>query len=180
MPQLWRSLPLGTLSSGTFKPTNYEAGVMYGLRLLLWHPGTSCLALSTFNGTIPNGTWKLFVFDDAGGDIGAYALGWCLTLTTGSVPTTTTTIASSLNPSFIGNNVTFTATVTSSGSPVNTGNVVFTEGLTTLAGPAYSWSMEAGRPHLVLQRLRKAGMRSPLLTRAMQVFQAVQVRLHKS
>lgn len=35
-----------------------------------------------FNGTDPNGTWQLFVFDDAGGDRGDIAEGWDLTITT--------------------------------------------------------------------------------------------------
>ncbi|HMN91366.1 MAG TPA: DUF4082 domain-containing protein, partial [Saprospiraceae bacterium] len=46
---------------------------------------------------------------------------------------TITIIASSLNPSFTGNNVTFTATVTSSGNPVTLGTVTFSEGATVLA-----------------------------------------------
>ena len=37
-------------------------------------------ALSDFNGTNPNGTWQLFVVDDAGGDLGSIAGGWSLTL----------------------------------------------------------------------------------------------------
>jgi heat shock protein HslJ len=45
---------------------------------------------------------------------------------------TTTSISSSLNPSFTGNNVTFTAAVISSGSPVTQGTVTFKEGATTL------------------------------------------------
>jgi hypothetical protein len=35
-------------------------------------------ALSIFNGTDPNGTWSLFVFDDSGGDEGAISGGWSL------------------------------------------------------------------------------------------------------
>ena len=45
---------------------------------------------------------------------------------------TSTAVTSSLNPSTTGANVTFTATVTSGGSPVTAGTVTFTEGTTTL------------------------------------------------
>lgn len=38
--------------------------------------------LSVFDGTNPNGTWSLFVFDDAVADSGTIAGGWFLTITT--------------------------------------------------------------------------------------------------
>jgi subtilisin-like proprotein convertase family protein len=37
---------------------------------------------SIFNNTNPNGVWSLYIIDDAGGDSGAIAGGWCLTFTT--------------------------------------------------------------------------------------------------
>jgi hypothetical protein len=37
-------------------------------------------ALSIFDGTDPNGTWSLFVFDDSGGDEGAISGGWSLAI----------------------------------------------------------------------------------------------------
>src|SRR5262245_57294119 len=46
---------------------------------------------------------------------------------------TTTTVSSSLNPSNFGQQVTFTATVTASGSPVTTGTVSFNDGATVVA-----------------------------------------------
>src|SRR5581483_6320939 len=45
---------------------------------------------------------------------------------------TTTTLVSSVNPSTFGQSVTFTATVTSSGSGTPTGTVTFMDGATTL------------------------------------------------
>lgn len=39
-------------------------------------------ALSVFNGTKANGTWSLYVFDDAGGDFGNISGGWSLDLKT--------------------------------------------------------------------------------------------------
>ena len=41
--------------------------------------------LSFFNGTSPNGTWSLYVFDDLGGDIGSIDGGWDLTITDGAI-----------------------------------------------------------------------------------------------
>ncbi|HET9648625.1 MAG TPA: Ig-like domain-containing protein, partial [Microlunatus sp.] len=38
-------------------------------------------ALATFNGGSANGTWSLWVMDDASGDAGSIAGGWCLTVT---------------------------------------------------------------------------------------------------
>ncbi|MBM3793077.1 MAG: PEP-CTERM sorting domain-containing protein [Acidobacteria bacterium] len=38
-------------------------------------------AFSTFNGTNPNGTWSLFIGDDAGSDVGSLA-SWSLDITT--------------------------------------------------------------------------------------------------
>jgi hypothetical protein len=53
-----------------------------------------------------------------------------VTQTVTAVATTTTTVISSNNPSVLGANVTFTATVTSSGSPA--GTVSFFDGVTLL------------------------------------------------
>ena len=52
--------------------------------------------LSLFNGTNANGTWSLYVLDDAGGDIGSISGGWDLTITddeiTGVIPEPTTAL----------------------------------------------------------------------------------------
>lgn len=37
---------------------------------------------SVFNNTSPNGVWSLYIIDDAGGDSGTIAGGWCLNFTT--------------------------------------------------------------------------------------------------
>ena len=89
---------------------------------------------AAFSGTDPNGTWSLYIVDDATGDVGSISGGWSLTITTEEAAVATSTaVTSSPNPSLTGANVTFTATVTSGGSPVTTGTVTFTEGTTTLA-----------------------------------------------
>jgi subtilisin-like proprotein convertase family protein len=57
----------GPLVSGTFKPTNIGAGDVFP------DPAPApadTSALSVFNGTNPNGVWRLYVVDDFGGDTG--------------------------------------------------------------------------------------------------------------
>jgi subtilisin-like proprotein convertase family protein len=66
------------LSSGTYQPTNK----LVGEDPFDGAPSPSgAVALSTFNGGKPNGTWLLYVFDDQGGSSGAFAGGWDLTIT---------------------------------------------------------------------------------------------------
>jgi subtilisin-like proprotein convertase family protein len=57
----------GLLVAGTFKPTNSGTGDAFPGPAPA-SAGTS--ALSVFDGTNPNGTWRLFVVDDATGDMG--------------------------------------------------------------------------------------------------------------
>jgi hypothetical protein len=64
--------------SGTFRPTSL--GAFTGPAPA--PPGPYGAALSIFNGTVPNGQWRLFVFDDAAGDTGAIVGGWSLDVTT--------------------------------------------------------------------------------------------------
>ena len=45
-------------------------------------PPPHAAALSAFDGTDPNGTWSLFVFDDGAGDQGAFSGGWSLEIST--------------------------------------------------------------------------------------------------
>jgi uncharacterized repeat protein (TIGR01451 family) len=135
----------GTIISGTYKPTNHGvgdswpgAGAPAALGRSLPPPavpygdpapaGTATLA-GAFNGADPNGAWRLYVFDDVLGG-GAGTIGsWSLVFTTVSAAATSTAIVSSNNPSFTtapNDQVTFTATVTSGGSPVTEGTVTFT------------------------------------------------------
>ncbi|MBI2822046.1 MAG: M36 family metallopeptidase, partial [Acidobacteria bacterium] len=73
----------GTLTSGTYKPTNISSGAADS------YPspaptGPYGSALSVFNGTDPAGTWKLFVVDDTSGDAGSFSGGWSIGNTTGT------------------------------------------------------------------------------------------------
>lgn len=54
----------GQIVSGTFKSTNYEMDTNLPNPAPPQPYGTT---LSVFDGLNPNGTWRLFVFDDAGG-----------------------------------------------------------------------------------------------------------------
>ena len=67
--------------SGTYRPTNHGTGDTFpgpapaGPYLTAAPAGTDSLT-SAFGGLNPNGTWRLFVVDDVGGDVGAIAGGW--------------------------------------------------------------------------------------------------------
>jgi Ca2+-binding RTX toxin-like protein len=70
-------LPTGQIASGTYRPTNYAGFVDT-------FPGPAPAppfgsTLGVFTGTDPNGTWSLWVQDNAGIDVGALS-GWTLTL----------------------------------------------------------------------------------------------------
>lgn len=119
------------LVSGTFRPTDLDTE---GTDAAFPAPApaiSGSTTLASFNGGNANGVWSLWVVDDASGDTGSIGGGWCLTVAT--VSATTTALTSSVNPSAFGGAVTFTATVTSGGSPVTGGTVSFADGATPLA-----------------------------------------------
>ncbi|MBP7867716.1 MAG: S8 family serine peptidase, partial [Acidobacteria bacterium] len=64
-----------TIVSGTYRPTN--SGAADGMPAPA-PPEPYSSALSAFSGTNPNGTWSLYVYDDAGGDVGNVSGGWSL------------------------------------------------------------------------------------------------------
>lgn len=116
----------GLLTSGTWRPTDYEADAS------LPEPapaGPYASALAAFRGTDPNGTWQLYVADDyPSDDGGALTGGWSLTVFT-------TNRVCCLNPAFVdlevsqtdtpdpvalSNLVTYTITVTNQGPAVAT------------------------------------------------------------
>jgi subtilisin-like proprotein convertase family protein len=70
------SLPGGTIVSGTYKPTNITAGDTFAAPAPAPLGGS---ALSVFNATNPNGTWNLWVVDDATGDVGSIN-SWCVNI----------------------------------------------------------------------------------------------------
>ena len=120
------------LVTGTYRPTNLGAATDSWPAPAPAPSGATTLA--TFTNTDPNGVWSLFVVDDEGVDVGTIAGGWCLTVFSdvATAETTATAVTSSPNPSVAGEDVTFTANVTSGGNPVTAGSVTFSEGTTTL------------------------------------------------
>ncbi|MDP4157384.1 MAG: hypothetical protein Q8929_17280 [Bacillota bacterium] len=84
-----QSLPnKGKIRSGNFKPTHYR-GELEPFPVPAPKP-SAATKLSTFKGTDPNGTWKLFIFDryHGGGhhhhkfSKGSISCGWALTIST--------------------------------------------------------------------------------------------------
>jgi hypothetical protein len=77
----------GTPVSGTFRPTNYGTGDLFPVPAPIAPyqfaatAGTATFA-SVFNGQNPNGTWSLYVVDDAGIDAGNISGGWTIEITT--------------------------------------------------------------------------------------------------
>jgi subtilisin-like proprotein convertase family protein len=77
----------GTPVSGTFRPTNYGTGDTFPAPAPVapyQTPATAGAATfgSVFGGGNPNGTWSLYIVDDAGIDAGSLAGGWDLIITT--------------------------------------------------------------------------------------------------
>ncbi len=75
------SLPLSetALVPGTYHPTTATAFSFYLPNLVAPAPaGPYGSALAVFNGTNPNGEWKLWIEDPAGGDTGSLTGGWSL------------------------------------------------------------------------------------------------------
>ncbi|HUR77271.1 MAG TPA: Ig-like domain repeat protein [Acidimicrobiales bacterium] len=123
----------GPNSSVTYRPQDYDPGGAVDTFPAPAPGPSTATALAAFDGTNPNGTWSLYLVDDAcdaGGSIGG---GWTLNITTSAGAGTTTVVGSAPNPSTTGQSVTLTATVTSSATPVTSGTVTFSEGATTLA-----------------------------------------------
>jgi hypothetical protein len=74
------------ISSGTFKPSNYGSGSDTFNSPAPASPYSS--TLSVFNNTSPNGTWSLYVMDDASGSGGNFSGGWSLTFVLNNTPPT--------------------------------------------------------------------------------------------
>jgi hypothetical protein len=63
---------------GRFRPANYEGADFFPAPAPPSpNPGSN---LSGFDGRNPNGTWRIFVRDDAGTDVGRFAGGWTITI----------------------------------------------------------------------------------------------------
>ncbi|HEY6167374.1 MAG TPA: PKD domain-containing protein, partial [Verrucomicrobiae bacterium] len=124
-----------TITSGTYKPTDYEAGETFPAPAPSG-PYETTLS-NAFNGTIANGVWSLYIVDDTGGDSGTLNNGWSLTITAISPPICcgTDSLANlavgktaSAAAITIGSNVTYTINVTNLG-PNTASDVVLVDPL---------------------------------------------------
>lgn len=61
--------------SGTYSPTNYGSGDTFNAPAPAGPYGST---LNSLLGSNPNGQWRLFVLDDANGDVGEFSGGWCI------------------------------------------------------------------------------------------------------
>lgn len=66
------------MTSGTFRPANYAGPDLFPAPAPV--PNAN-VALSSFNDLKPEGTWRLFIHDDAGASIGELSNGWQLQIT---------------------------------------------------------------------------------------------------
>lgn len=85
----------GQLTTGTFQPTNIGTGDTFPSA-----PSSGVPFFSVFNGTNPNGLWRLYIVDDATVDSGTMSGGWELTITTNCVPTPTATATATATATF--------------------------------------------------------------------------------
>lgn len=75
------------VAPGAYKPTNLNTGDFFpspapGTPYETPAPAGSATFGSAFNGFDPNGTWSLYIYDDAGGGSGDLNNGWCMDITT--------------------------------------------------------------------------------------------------
>src|SRR3984957_9047765 len=133
-----------TQTTYTYKPSSFESGNLLGT-----YPGATAAAINragpcfqttlntlneVFDGVTAAGEWDLYVDNNGIADVSITS--WSLILTTAAATGTTTTLSSSVNPSFTSgasNSTTLTADVTSS-STVSAGTVAFSDGATVITG----------------------------------------------
>jgi subtilisin-like proprotein convertase family protein len=75
----------GPITSGTFKPSDYTDSDQSGTDVFpapAPPPNSSSNTLSRLAGFSPNGTWSLYVVDDAASNAGSISGGWSLDITT--------------------------------------------------------------------------------------------------
>src|SRR3569833_2387540 len=84
------ALPIDSaLFSGTFKPTRQFPTLSFEFPSPAPQGSSSApAALSIFNDTTPNGTWRLFVVDESSPDSGTISGGWSMAVTTIPEPST--------------------------------------------------------------------------------------------
>jgi uncharacterized repeat protein (TIGR01451 family) len=134
-----------TISGGTYHASDYPPGDSFPAPAPGGPYGTN---LSAFNGADPNGTWSLYVFDDANGDAGRIDGGWTLNIQTASPITSSADVGvAATAPASIVPGATFTnvITVANYGPAIATGVTLndawssgFTLGSVTVSQGSYS------------------------------------------
>ena len=119
---------LGAPVTGTYSPANYSETSFPA------PAGPYGTALSAFNGTNPNGTWSLYVFDNSGGDSGTIS-GFSLVF---SAPTDDYLPSSGQLVFPIGGPATQTVSVPINGDGTTEGNETFVVNLSAAIGTAIS------------------------------------------
>jgi hypothetical protein len=67
-------------TGGSFKPANFAVSGVDTFPLPAPTPISGLESLSGFDGSNPNGVWRLWVTDDIGGGVGQFAGGWSITI----------------------------------------------------------------------------------------------------
>jgi uncharacterized repeat protein (TIGR01451 family) len=116
----------GPIVSGTYEPVNYNPDFFFTNAPPLFTnvppppPYSYGTNLGVFNGLNPNGTWSLYIVDDAAGDAGNISNGWALTVTTVIPVSQTADLAASIvessNQVTLGNFVTNLLSITNNGA----------------------------------------------------------------
>ncbi len=129
-------------TGGNFYGTTFEGGAVNWGTVFKLDQNNQETVLHSFGSGNDGGFPAAALIPDSGGNLygttsggGAYGRGTVFELV--AIYATTTTLASSLNPSTYGQAVTFTATVTSAG-PTPTGTVTFKNGTTSLGSGSLS------------------------------------------
>jgi len=162
--------------SGTNQPSIYTATNLFDY---LFDPpapvGTMNTNLSVFNGLEANGKWSLYVVDSKAMDSGMISNGWRISFATGTQIRSDADLETTVTPSgtngVVGNNLTYTITVTNYGPGVAT-NVVISDilpsGMSYVSGPVTASAVSGGQwsysiptlamPKLVGSKLQYSGV----------------------
>ena len=126
------AVPSTALTTGVYLPANYDTTTDTFPTPAPASPFST--GLTAFNGTSPNGTWNVFVRDDAGADVGKIASGVTLAITTGSIGDNTPPTINTKTPTAGSTGVALGATVTAAFSEAMTAATISGSSF-TLQGP---------------------------------------------
>ena len=114
----------GTITSGSYHAMDYPPGDSFPAPAPAGPYGTN---LSAFNAVNPNGTWSLYVFDDAAGDAGRIDGGWTLDIQTAAPIVSSADVAVTATAPATGDSgatLTYTITAANYGPAIATSVVV--------------------------------------------------------